>query len=258
MAHIQVQASVRTNRKFIKAGPAPSWLWLCGLGYCQDALTDGFISEEALPFLGVKNAKQLAHHLERAGLWEKVDGGWRVHDYLKHNRSAAEIEDLKARKRNGGKHGGRPRKTSEVIEQETSQVSPQLTSQKTSPEMSRDVAVAVVEDELPMDVCARELVNVMHPSGRCHAGLVEQPLYKALTDGQLAPTPREAWVALKARLESHKQSARWRRGMVPRLDRWLRDGTYLQELPEFTTTELVNDREMGTLASAAAIKRGIA
>ena len=108
MAWMRVETSVARNRKFVKAGPAPSWLWLCGLAYCQEGLTDGFIPTESLAFLGVKNARQLAHHLVSAGLWDEADGGWYVHDYLAYNKPADEIRRVTEERRNGGRLGGRP------------------------------------------------------------------------------------------------------------------------------------------------------
>ena len=110
MAWIRVESSVARNRKFVKAGPAPSWLWLCGLAYCQEGLTDGFIPAEALNYLGVKNARQLAGHLVTAGLWDAVENGWQVHDYLAHNRSAADVDAIRQTRAEGGKRGGRPKK----------------------------------------------------------------------------------------------------------------------------------------------------
>lgn len=112
MAYIQVEASVRTHRKFLKAGPSASWLWLCGMGYCQDGLTDGFIPFEAIDYLGVKGttARKLKVTLVAVGLWEEVPGGWRVHDYLQHNKSAETIRQTKERRADGGNKGGRPLK----------------------------------------------------------------------------------------------------------------------------------------------------
>ena len=107
MAWIRVESSVARNRKFVKAGPAPSWLWLCGLAYCQEGLTDGFIPSEALNYLGVKNAKQLAAHLVAAGLWDVVDGGWQVHDYLEHNKPASEVRRIQDERRDAGQNGGK-------------------------------------------------------------------------------------------------------------------------------------------------------
>lgn len=106
VAWIKLEASVARNRKFVKAGPAPSWLWVCGLAYCQEGLTDGFIPTEALPYLGVKNAPQLAAHLVAAGLWEQAEGGWQVHDYLLHNRPALEIRGIQQERRRAGTRGG--------------------------------------------------------------------------------------------------------------------------------------------------------
>ncbi len=113
------------------------------------------------------------------------------------------------------------------------------------------------ETDPPMDEWARELVNLMHPSGRCAVALVEPPLYQALTSQQLGGNVFESWDALKLRLEEHKRSHQWRvKAMVPRLDRWLRDGTYLQELPEHPPSVLVGDKAAGTLGAAAAILGG--
>lgn len=108
MAYIQVEASVRTHRKFLKAGPAASWLWLCSVGYSQDGLTDGFIPYEALNYLGVKAPKNLKAKLVAVGLWDEVQGGWRIHDYANHNKSAAEVNRIKNERRAGGSKGGRP------------------------------------------------------------------------------------------------------------------------------------------------------
>lgn len=122
MAYLVLESSVRTHRKFLAAGPAASWLWVCGLGYCQEGLTDGFIPRAALDFLGVKGAEKLAERLVRAGLWDIAKGGWEVHDYLEHNRSADAVRELMRRRAEGGRKGGRPRKTLEVTPSETLEV----------------------------------------------------------------------------------------------------------------------------------------
>lgn len=106
MAWVKVESSVSRNRKFQVAGPAASWLWLCGLCYCQEGLTDGFIPFEALQYLGVKSASKHASVLVKAGLWETCDGGWLVHDYLAHNRPASFIKGTSDQRREAGKSGG--------------------------------------------------------------------------------------------------------------------------------------------------------
>lgn len=99
---------------------------------------------------------------------------------------------------------------------------------------SEETSVKSVEPP-PMDVWARELVNLYPAEGRCGWNMVERPLFKAIND--IAEQERvEAWGAwewLKARLEQHKRSHQWRmKGMVKRLDRWLTEGLFNAELPE--------------------------
>lgn len=106
MAWVKVESSVPRNRKFLRAGPAASWLWLSGLCYAQEGLTDGFIPSEALDTLGVKPAKQCAAALVNAGLWDECDGGWQIHDYLDHNKPASVIEQMRNHKRIIGSDGG--------------------------------------------------------------------------------------------------------------------------------------------------------
>jgi hypothetical protein len=110
MAYIVVEGNVARHKKFLAAGPAASWLWVCGLSYCQQGLTDGFIPEDALKFLGVDGARRLSVKLVESGLWEACPGGWQMHDYLDHNKSAEEIRKLMKRRGDGGVLGGRPKK----------------------------------------------------------------------------------------------------------------------------------------------------
>lgn len=108
----------------------------------------------------------------------------------------------------------------------------------------------------PMDLWTRELINLYPAQGRCGWNVVERPLYEALTaDPQL--TVAAAWEALKGRLEGHKRSHQWRmKGMIPRLDRYLREGTHLQELPEDAPViDQVSTKTSRTLSAAANIMR---
>lgn len=107
MAWIKVESSVARHHKFIEAGPAASWLWVCGLAYCQEGLTDGFIPFTAAKYLGVRAPSALISRLVQTGLWDRTDGGWRVHDYLSHNKSAVEVLGLKEERRASGARGGR-------------------------------------------------------------------------------------------------------------------------------------------------------
>ena len=77
----------------LKAGPAACWLWVCGLAHAQSQLTDGFIAEEALAMIGVHGkarSQRLADTLVTVRLFDRVEGGYRVHDYLAFNATREE------------------------------------------------------------------------------------------------------------------------------------------------------------------------
>jgi hypothetical protein len=84
--------------------------------------------------------------------------------------------------------------------------------------------------DFAMDAAARDLVNRYPATGRCGWNLIERPLFAVLT-ADAGVQPAAAWEALTARLEQQKRSEQWAvKKMVPRLDRWLRDGLHLQVL----------------------------
>jgi hypothetical protein len=88
---------------------------LAAVCYSVDVLTDGFISGSMAHSLaieiglvrGQKHAdKELAKvisELERVGLWDAVEGGWEIHDFLDYQPSAEEVKEQRkaatARKR---------------------------------------------------------------------------------------------------------------------------------------------------------------
>ncbi len=113
MAYVVLESSVRTHRKMLAAGPAACWLWVCGLGHCQEGLTDGHIADAAIDFLGVRDARDLAVTLVRVRLWDVAEDGWIVHDYHEHNKPADEVRRIMRARAEGGKLGGRPKKTLE-------------------------------------------------------------------------------------------------------------------------------------------------
>ena len=105
-----VDDNVPNHPKFLEAGPAASWLWLCGVAYCRKHHTCGVIPKAALPTLGVPNPRPLVDRLLAARLWTVSAGGWQVHDYEAmygdDAQAKAEKEEERAKKRAAGKKGG--------------------------------------------------------------------------------------------------------------------------------------------------------
>lgn len=93
MTWVKVDDGFPEHPKALAAGPLGLALWLCGLCYASRQLTDGFIPEGALRRLSdVPQAARHADRLVEVGLWERVEGGWRIHDYDDHQRTREQVE----------------------------------------------------------------------------------------------------------------------------------------------------------------------
>lgn len=89
---------IRSNRKLIKAGPEACWLWVVAIDYSRCELLDGFVPEDVVPLLAkFKDAAKLAERLVDAGLFERVDGGYQIHDFHDFNDSADTVRAKRAR-----------------------------------------------------------------------------------------------------------------------------------------------------------------
>lgn len=89
-------------------------LFCRSVSYCADQLTDGFIPEPwvmaQLP--GTKrnqDAHGLVEKLENAGLWERIEDGWRIVGYLDYNPSRdeelARRAEISEKRREAGRRG---------------------------------------------------------------------------------------------------------------------------------------------------------
>lgn len=79
------------------AGEKAELLYVRGLAFCADVLSDGLITDSQLVrFVGVgmRDARARARNLVSVGLWQEVDdGGYLVSGWLGWNRTKSEIED---------------------------------------------------------------------------------------------------------------------------------------------------------------------
>lgn len=94
MGWVRIDDQAPRHHKLLRAGPDAAWLWVCSLAHCQSQLTDGFVSNAVLPMIGiagVAKARRLANTLVEVGLFDIVDGGFQIHDYLDWNDSAAQV-----------------------------------------------------------------------------------------------------------------------------------------------------------------------
>jgi len=88
MAYAQIEVSAIRHPKVLTLSDAAFRLWVAGLCYSQEHLTDGQIPAAALYVLGVKVTDALVAELVDHHLWDADGaGGYAVHDYLAWNRS---------------------------------------------------------------------------------------------------------------------------------------------------------------------------
>ena len=146
MAWVTVDDQAPRHHKMLTAGPDACWLWVCALAHSQSLLTDGFVSDAALPMIGVPGAgrvRRLAEKLVAVGLFEREDGGYRVHDYHHHNATAEEARQRRAsiseRRAAAGRVGGmrsgieRRRNANEATKQNTKPNGSNVSKQNEAP-----------------------------------------------------------------------------------------------------------------------------
>jgi hypothetical protein len=99
MPWAKVDDRLQFHPKLRKVGLAGTGLFVKSLSYCAAYATDGFVDEVWVRAQVEQPGEdaELPGALVKAGLWHQAKGGYRVHDYLSYNLSAAEWEARRAR-----------------------------------------------------------------------------------------------------------------------------------------------------------------
>lgn len=95
------------HRKLRQAGLEAMGFDAAGICYCAREGTDGFIPDHDLPsvYPQAKNPRKLADRLVAVERWQRVEGGWLVHDYLRYNPPAVKAAAIKEARSRAGKAG---------------------------------------------------------------------------------------------------------------------------------------------------------
>jgi hypothetical protein len=101
--YIRVDVLLPGNPKLDGLTYAAKWTLLELWCHCGHHLTDGFVRDAVWRRTGTALARQM---LVRHGLARRVRGGYQMHDYLEHQRSRAEVLELKEKRRRAGEKGG--------------------------------------------------------------------------------------------------------------------------------------------------------
>lgn len=95
MGWVKLDDNFFRNPKVLEISAESKLLYLAGLCYAGASLTDGFIPKNAVRSLAadadISAGNRRAQELVNAGLWVEEPRGYRVHDYLEHNSSSADV-----------------------------------------------------------------------------------------------------------------------------------------------------------------------
>lgn len=166
--------------KIAKVGGDAGWLDICAIAYCARNLTDGLIPKGMVPRLSDRSEPQaLACLLLDVGRWHEAGhdcdtcpqpgaNEYVVHDYLEHQRSAAEVADLRRKRSEAGAKGGRTRANrqalaKQTLEQTASKVQPETETEteEVTPLRSRATTKKAtrVPDPFPLDEVLKSWFN---------------------------------------------------------------------------------------------------
>lgn len=93
MSYLNVDDGIMEHPKIAPLSAHAKLLHFAGLVYCARNLTDGLIEGKAVKTVVIQADAQRRHLLElsTAGVWIQTPTGYRIHDYLDHNKSKEKI-----------------------------------------------------------------------------------------------------------------------------------------------------------------------
>lgn len=110
MNWIKLDDQFFSHPKVVDLSKDAKLLYLAGLCYCGAQLTDGLITRGGVRIIGAMveaGVDCTTTELVAAGLWEVVDGGWQVHDYLDYQSSREKAQAVRAVRAEAGSRGGK-------------------------------------------------------------------------------------------------------------------------------------------------------
>lgn len=105
MPWVKLDDSWYDSPKFAGLGLHDVGLWAVCLSWCARHLTDGHIPTGVVARI-IPHVPSPGAELVTAGLWDKVPGGWQIHDYLDYQPSADHVRIQRAKRADAGRAGG--------------------------------------------------------------------------------------------------------------------------------------------------------
>ncbi|WP_405794069.1 hypothetical protein [Streptomyces sp. NBC_01506] len=93
MPWVRLDDRFPTHRKVALLSDRAFRLYVSALCWSSENLTEGLILDRELTLVArLRGAKTAATELEEAKLWDRVDGGWSIHDYLEYNPDRSRVQ----------------------------------------------------------------------------------------------------------------------------------------------------------------------
>lgn len=97
MPWVRLDDRFPSHRKVALLSDRAFRLYVSALCWSSENLTEGRILEKELPLVArVRGPKTAVAELEAAGLWDRADVGWVIHDYLEYNPDRARVQSERA------------------------------------------------------------------------------------------------------------------------------------------------------------------
>jgi hypothetical protein len=101
----KVDDSFHSHPKVLATPPEALGLWVVAGAWSSAHLTDGVVPDRVLPLL-LPDSPRLARDLVTAGLWKRVRGGYKFHDWTEYQPSSSDVRRLRQVRAEAGRKGG--------------------------------------------------------------------------------------------------------------------------------------------------------
>src|SRR5579883_608603 len=113
---VKIDDNLMEHPKMIAIGIQGRALWLAGLCYANQQMTDGFLPDFMIPTLaaraGVTDVESTLSCMttvylgQKSPVWYRADGGYRIHDYADFQPSAEDVRAIREKRARAGRLGG--------------------------------------------------------------------------------------------------------------------------------------------------------
>lgn len=202
MTWVKIDDGFAQHPKVVEAGPLAMAMQVAALGYCNRELTDGFVPRSIArtlidcdPECGISvDANWVINRLVVCEIWEVVEGGYRIHDYLEYQPSKEEVLALRETRADAGRRGGQQR--AENMRQANEAKAKQVAKQNASKVPSKTEAKPKQNSNpVPVTRYPLPVPEPETPSGDIppKPPVAEKPPIALVVDN--APKPWDAWEA---------------------------------------------------------------